>query len=249
MRSGWSRVRAALRPRAGRRRGRWITGIVCLVIGLMISISSLNARGFDLRPGRNTQLIDVIRDNSRRNAELTRTVVELRGDVDELSRRAGAEPDQSDRIAAARREAAMQAVSGPGYTVTLTDAPLSVQVPGVDEDLLVVHQQDIQSVVNALWASGAEAMTIQGQRVVSTTGIKCVGSTVVLHGIPYAPPYVISAIGDPDRLAAGLEESVYLQAYRHHAEAYDLGYQQKRETELNLPAFGGSVALQYARTG
>ena len=59
--------------------------------------------------------------------------------------------------------------------------------------------------VNALWSGGAEAMTIQGQRVISTTGVKCVGNTVVLHGIPYAPPYVISAIGNPDRLRAALQ--------------------------------------------
>ena len=57
--------------------------------------------------------------------------------------------------------------------------------------------------VNALWSGGAEAMTIQGQRVIATTGIKCVGNTVVLHGVPYAPPYVISAIGDPEKLQHG----------------------------------------------
>ena len=61
-----------------------------------------------------------------------------------------------------------------------------------------MHQQDIQAVVNALWAGGAEAMTIQGQRVVSTTGIKCVGNVVILHGVPYSPPYRISAIGPTD---------------------------------------------------
>ena len=54
--------------------------------------------------------------------------------------------------------------------------------------------------VNALWSGGAEAMTLQKQRVISTTGIKCVGNTVVLHGVPYAPPYEITAIGDLDAL-------------------------------------------------
>ena len=53
--------------------------------------------------------------------------------------------------------------------------------------------------VNALWSGGAEAMTIQGQRVISTTGIKCVGNTVLLHGVPYSPPYVITAVGDHAR--------------------------------------------------
>ena len=88
-------------------------------------------------------------------------------------------------------------------TVTLDDAPSSVAANGIDPDLLVVHQQDIQAVVNALWSGGAEAMTIQDQRVISTTAVKCVGNTV-LHGIPYSPPYVITAIGDQARLRAAL---------------------------------------------
>ena len=97
---------------------------------------------------------------------------------------------------------------GPGVTITLNDAPEAGDRPGRgercgDASELVVHQQDIQAVVNALWAGGAEAMTIQGQRVIATTGIKCVGNTVVLHGVPYSPPYRITAIGDLDALQAG----------------------------------------------
>ena len=63
---------------------------------------------------------------------------------------------------------------------------------------------------NALWAGGAEAMTIQGQRVVSTTGIKCVGNTVVLHGVPYSPPYRISAIGPTGEMLASVNASPYI---------------------------------------
>lgn len=240
------RLRAALR-RGGTRRGRWVTVAVCLVIGLMISVSSLNARGYDLRPGRNTQLIDVVRDRSRYDAELTERVGELRAEVDRLTAAAADAPDLSGRLAEAGSAAGLDSVTGPGVTVTLTDAPASVQPPGVDEDLLIVHQQDIQAVVNVLWASGAEAMTIQGQRVVSTTGIKCVGNSVVLHGTPYAPPYVISAIGDPVRMAAGLTDSNYLRIYRQYVEAYHLGYNQRREDALLLPGYRGSVDLQHAR--
>ena len=103
-------------------------------------------------------------------------------------------------------------VHGPALTVVLSDAPKeeidrAVENGEVTADQLVVHQQDIQAVVNALWAGGAEAMTLQKQRVISTTGIKCVGNTVVLHGVPYAPPYEITAIGDLDALhdGAGLQ--------------------------------------------
>ncbi|WP_432560375.1 DUF881 domain-containing protein [Granulicoccus sp. GXG6511] len=247
LRTGWERWLLILRDRPKRPRARIMTALVCVVIGLMISVSSLNARGFDLRPGRNTQLIDVIRDGTRRNADLTRDVAALRAEVDELASRAGDEPDMSGRVAETGGYTGTEPVQGPGYTVILTDAPTSVTVAGIDEDLLVVHQQDIQAVANVFWGAGAEAMTIQGQRVVATTGIKCVGNSVVLHGTPYAPPYVISAIGDPEQLSHALATSSYLKVYRQHAEAYNLGYQQKREGNLRFPGFEGAVELQYAR--
>ena len=98
-------------------------------------------------------------------------------------------------------------LGGLGHTriAFFTDAPEDViNSSSQDIELLIVHQQDIQAVVNALWAGGAEAMTVQGQRVVSTTGIRCVGNTVVLHDVPYAPPYVISAIGPTDQMLAAI---------------------------------------------
>ena len=101
--------------------------------------------------------------------------------------------------------------------MTLSDAPKSevdraAKDGDTTADQLVVHQQDIQAVVNALWSGGAEAMTLQKQRVVSTTGIKCVGNTVVLHGVPYAPPYVITAVGDVDAMQRPLDDSAYIAA-------------------------------------
>ena len=99
----------------------------------------------------------------------------------------------------------------------------------------------------ALWAGGAEAMTIQGQRVISTTGIKCVGNTVVLHGIPYAPPYVIEAIGDQGLLLAALDESPSLQIYRQYVDAYGLGYTVERSQGLEFSAFSGSTGVRLAR--
>ncbi len=139
------------------------------------------------------------------------------------------------------------AVTGPAVTVTLDDAPASVAANGIDADLLVVHQQDIQAVVNVLWHGGAEAMTIQGQRVISTTGIKCVGNTVVLHGIPYAPPYVISAIGDPGRLRSALTDAEPIQIYKQYVEAYGLVYAEKTQDRVSFPAHEGTLDLQHAQ--
>ncbi|WP_231930717.1 DUF881 domain-containing protein [Friedmanniella luteola] len=137
-------------------------------------------------------------------------------------------------------------MTGPAVSVTIDDAPDTVAADGVDPDLLVVHQQDIQAVVNALWSGGAEAMTIQGQRVISTTGVKCVGNTVVLHGIPYAPPYVVSALGDPGRLRAALAGSPALQIYQQYVAAYGLVYQERSLGRADFPAHEGSLDLQFA---
>ncbi|HET7355292.1 MAG TPA: DUF881 domain-containing protein, partial [Nocardioidaceae bacterium] len=86
----------------------------------------------------------------------------------------------------------------------------------------------------------------QGQRVIATTGIKCVGNTVVLHDVPYSPPYVISAIGDPEAMLTSLSNSPYLINYRIFVERWQLGYTVDAREQLRLPGFTGSLELSYA---
>lgn len=215
-----------------------------MLAGFMMAAAAVSARGADLRPNRNVDLIELVRAQAARNLDLTAQVGELRKQVDAL---AGAPGGSTVDVDAAAAAAGLTAVKGPAVSVTLTDAPTTVKPPGVAEELLIVHQQDIQAVVNALWQGGAEAMTIQGQRVTTRTGIKCVGNSVLLHGIPYAPPYVIVAIGDQRALEKSLQASTYLDAYRQYADRYGLGYAQKRITEATLPAYGGGIALGNAK--
>ena len=250
MRGVLARARAAQwrRDRTRPPLGRVLTALVCVLAGLMIMVSAVNARGTDLRPGRNTDLVSLVQSQSRRNADLARQVSAVRAQVDQLSAVENADPGLQAQLERATAAAAFTAVSGPAVTVTLDDAPETVAADGIDADLLVVHQQDIQAVVNALWSGGAEAMTIQGQRVISTTGVKCVGNTVVLHGIPYAPPYVISALGDPARLQAALAGSAPLQIYQQYVAAYGLVYGERVVPRADFPAHEGSLDLQHART-
>jgi uncharacterized protein YlxW (UPF0749 family) len=257
MRRIWQRVRRVfLRARSAQRRrdtqrtwsGRVGTAAVCLIAGLLVVISAANARGIDLRPSRNTDLVSLVQSESRRNAELVAQVTQLRSEVDTL---AAAQGDSSSAQLAgelAEKSAAvgLTPVTGPSVTVTLDDAPSSVAAEGVDQDLLVVHQQDIQAVANELWRGGAEAMTIQGQRVIATTGIKCVGNTVVLHGIPYAPPYRISAIGNPAKLRAALDSSEYIRIYQQYVDVFRLGYSVTESSKSVFPGYQGSVDLTYA---
>lgn len=246
----WRRARARLAARRradpGPPRRRLVTLLVCFVAGLMITVAAINARGTDLRPGRNVELVDLVRSEAARGSALAAQVSDLRAEVDRLTAEAGTSGPAQQESEELSGLVGLEPVAGPGVTVVLTDAPASIDPVGVDADLLVVHQQDIQAVANVLWQGGAEAMTIQGQRVISTTGIKCVGNTVVLHGIPYSPPYVISAIGDPGALDAALSGSEYVAVYREYVEAYGLGYEQRDEGRLQLPAFDGATTLRWA---
>ncbi len=226
-----------------------MTVAVCTLAGFMITVSAINARGTDLRSDRADSVRELVATQAERNEELRLTADEMRAQVDELTTRIQGGPNLSDALHEAGMDASTVAVSGPGVRVSLNDAPLDVK-PGVDDDALIVHQQDIQAVVNAMWSGGAEAMTIQGQRVVATTGIKCVGNSVVLHGVPYAPPYVIEAIGDQDRMERAIEESEQVEIYQQYVSAYALGYSFERVDTLDAPAFSGAIGLRQAeRTG
>lgn len=242
------RARNAQRRRDRDRRplARAVTAAICALAGLMIIISAMNAQGTDLRPARNTDLVSLVQAQSRHNTELTSRLTALRQEVDGLTARSDEQSDLHPDISRQSRRVGLTPVSGPAVTVTLDDAPSSVAANGIEPDLLVVHQEDIQAVVNALWSGGAEAMTIQGQRVISTTAVKCVGNTVVLHGIPYGPPYRISAIGDQARLRAALAQSEPIQIYQQYVESYGLVFREKSEPKVRLPAHEGSTELVYA---
>jgi len=222
--------------------------------GALFVTTAVNADGLDLRASSITDLNQVVRSERQHVTEQQDQVTSLTREVSALSRLVSdTEVEQLQaQVDQLRRPAGFTPVTGPGLTVTLSDAPKSaidaarLEPDGVSPDELIVHQQDIQAVVNALWIGGAQAMTIQGKRVISTTGIKCVGNTVLLHGVPYPPPYVISAIGNQAELQASLDRSNYVEAYLTFVEDYGLGYQVEAVPSVDVPGYEGISTLKYA---
>lgn len=228
---------------------------VVVVSGLLFAVSATNSDGTDLRPGRYRDLASVVEGEARAYDALAARASELTTEVDGLSASVGsAEVDEvRGEAAALRAPAGLEPDAGPGVSVVLADASsetideaVSAGVQDINE--LVVHQQDIQAVVNALWAGGASAVTVEGQRIVSTTGIKCEGNAVQLQGIPYPQPYEIAAVGDPADLVAALDTDPYVAGYR--ADAADpsggVGWGLDLEAEVVAPAYDGLLDLSYA---
>jgi len=245
--------RTSLRWRISRQLTIWtiFVPLVAMLAGALFSASSSAARGTDLRSAA-SDIPDLIRSETRRGEIRAAEVSRLQSEVDQLTqvRRSGNEIidgiiERADSLA---QEAGAAPVVGPGLVVSMTDSPLrGDQIPdGLKNDDLVVHQQDVQGVVNALWRGGAEAMMIMDQRVISTSAVRCVGNTLILQGRVYSPPFVITAIGDQERLQRALDNDRSVQIFKEYVDAAGLGFTVERRNEIEMPAYSGSVRLQYA---
>ncbi|KGM12281.1 DUF881 domain-containing protein [Cellulomonas carbonis] len=222
---------------------------VALVLVLAGFLFAANARMAGVTDTRHAQdLPSLVQVESQRTEQLASEVEALRAEIDALTDELTAdEPDTTPESELVRLAAGRVPVVGPGLTVSLSDAPANAPRPDwVVSDQLVVHQQDLQAVINALWAGGAEAMTLQGERVISTSAFRCVGNVLLLHGRTYSPPYVVQAIGDPEELERALLRSEGVRTYLTYVDALDLGWSLDVEDEVELDAYQGPVELQYA---
>lgn len=249
------RAIAVVLPRRPRqRRPGWSVGVplIAAAAGLLFTTSATTADGTALREDRRPQLTQLIEERRKQVDASERRAARLRAEV-ESATAALADSDgpiraQRDRAAANLQAAGFTALTGPGLIVELDDAPRRPDqgLPdGATNDDLVVHQQDVQAVVNALWAGGAEAMSIMNVRVLATSAVRCVGNTLLLHGRVYSPPFKIVAIGDPATLKQALAASEGVQVFKAVVRDYHLGYRETVAT-VTVPAFEDSTALRSA---
>lgn len=228
-----------------------VVPLVAVGAGVLFATSASTAQGTDLRSSA-SDMPDLIRAQTRQNARAAERVRGLQSEVDQLS--AQRNPGDLRVMQLTRQanalmvEAGTQEVRGPAVIVELNDAKIPAdQLPeGVGVDDIVVHQQDVQAVVNALWSGGAEAMMVMDQRLIATSAVRCVGNTLILQGRVYSPPFRITAMGNPAALLRALDASPQIAIYRQYVDAYGLGYEVRTSPERTFPAYSGSVNLQYA---
>lgn len=193
------------------------------------------------------RLADLIAVEQQRTASLRAAVDQLRRELDReraaIATNAALAPSD-DAFSDARLAAGLAAVRGPGVRVVLDDSSLDEPPPGATVNDLVIHSQDVQAAVNALWRAGAEAVAINGERLVSTSAVLCVGNTLLLNGTVHSPPYEIVAVGaGRDRFEA---DRLY-RRLRQQAAAFSLGLDVERLPTAEVPAYEGSLKPRYAR--
>lgn len=134
-------------------------------------------------------------------------------------------------------------VTGPGVIVTLSDSKKDIS-SALDPSSLVVHDLDVLSVINELQNAGAEAISINDQRIVPTTGIICGGNIIDINQEKVGAPFVIKAIGLPEQLAALSRPGGYLETLK----GYSIGVELKKSNNITIPKYAGTLTYNYAKT-
>jgi uncharacterized protein YlxW (UPF0749 family) len=196
------------------------------LLGFLAVQAASQPRVAPARGIRRLELVDLIVQQDRRIRDLRSQVRMLRRDLSEASSSAPgtaeirglrAEVEGLDGLAGGG------GLTGPGVTLTLDDSGLA-RSPSGDPNDLVIHERDIQTVVNALWAAGAEAVAVAGQRLTSASAVRCAGNTLLLHGSVHSPPYEIVAIGDPEALRESLGARPGMDRLLAAARSFGLRY-------------------------
>jgi uncharacterized protein YlxW (UPF0749 family) len=238
------------------RRSPWRFGVplVCLLAGLLLAATHGVSGGAEIRRSDAPRLVDLVREAQQSVDRLTSQRDAL---VTTIDTHHGGSPGADAALAAITNRSAKLALDagldpmhGPGLVVTLNDAQRDAEgrfPRDATPDDLVVHQQDIQAVLSALWSSGAEGIQVQDQRIIGTSAPRCVGNTLLLNGRTYSPPYVITAIGDAPAMQAALAAAPLVTLYKQYVVRFGLGYSEQPRAQVDLVGHSEPVRMKFAK--
>ncbi len=223
---------------------------VAVVVGFVLGVQVRTERSIEtnlqVTSGRLGEVAYRYRQVEARQAALRSRLAELRQEIADEEQQAAAGREATAALAAdlaqLRTLSGLTPVHGPGVLVVIADSTRPLK-PGEDPNLVLIHYSDVHAVVATLFAAGAEAVAVNGERVVGTTGIACVGTTILCNARRLAPPYRIEAIGDPHvLLAAAVARGGILDELR----AFGFPVAVTAESDVRLPAYTGTFVHQFA---
>ncbi len=227
--------------------------IIALIFGILLGLQwqSPPARSATL-PGleRESGFLAINRLEAEQ-AELKDDIGRMREQLDAYRRELAANTEMLREINAElerqKMMAGLLAVEGPGVQVTLDDS--SRRSGAADSNEYLIHEYDLRDVVNLLWMAGSEAIAVNDERIVATTSIYCVGSTIMVNDTRLSPPYLIQAVGSPVAQEDVLLNPGYLNGIKRRAELYEVQFEVDRVGMLTLPAYKGGFPSRYAQLG
>ncbi len=196
----------------------------------------------------NAPLVDAANALQKDQNDLKMQLADLRAKLDVIQRasaeQSGIAGDLSRQIDDLKTRSGLVALVGEGVLVTLDDARLPANAKDLDKS--ICHNTDITDVINAGWRAGAEAIAVNSERVVGTSSVYCVGSTIMVNGTLMSPPFQIAMIGRQSGLLGVIDDPNELQEIKSRAQANGLVFRVARQREVTAPAYTGSLGARYA---
>ena len=218
-------------------KGRLSIACVCMVLGFMLAIQFRTTQ--DIKASQPLQRVEALAERlqqkEQENDALLLELKELKGiSADE----------KKDKIHAnMMMMAGMQAMEGPGIILTIDDSASSVSKENGDPNLYLVHDEDLLKVVNELRAAGAEAISLNGQRLTANSEIRCAGPTVSVNNVRSAPPFEIRAIGN----AKDLENAIHMRGgVADTLKVWGINIQLEKQEKVWVPAYTENKTYKYA---
>ena len=243
-----ARRAAGVQPEPRGARQRVLAALLVVGIGTGVAAAQVRRDAHQAK-SLSAPLVDDVRARTRATDDLAAQAATLRAQVSQLRTQAlgtGAEGRAlAAQVALLELTTAAVGVRGPGVVVTLSNAP-AVQDGSSDAPDGRIYDRDIQDVVNALWAAGAEAVAVNGQRVTARTAIRSAGESILADLRPLTAPYRLAAVGDVDRLEPAFVDSATARKFQTWTSLYGIGFDVTRSKRLRLPA-ASQPALLSAR--
>jgi uncharacterized protein YlxW (UPF0749 family) len=236
---------------------RRVRGLTIVFVTLVLAAAVTAQLKASLVPGsnrvaRDQQLVNSARaleaDNAKLRGQLQSIEDQIKRDNDRLAQTSQAAMQAQLAARDQKERAGMTKVSGPGISVELGNGN-DPHTPGDNRRDWLVKYLDIQDVVNELWAGNAEAISVNGQRVVTTSSFYVAGADLLLNGVHLTAPYRIEAIGDGGHLNEVLSNSNNLAELKSRGDLYQLKLKWQTERNLTLPAYDGAFTVRSAVAG
>jgi uncharacterized protein YlxW (UPF0749 family) len=228
---------------------------VSLATFLVTALAATQFRSQPLPPSnrvaRDAALRQSVSQLEDQNHALTSRVQQLQDAVksseDQAARRSSAAQQLKTQLDQERIVAGLTSLHGPGVTLLLHDAP-DPNDPSDRSLGWLIHYQDLQDIVNLLWSSGAEAVAVNGQRIVPSSSFHYAGVNILVNNASrVVGPYTVVAIGDPSSLTNGLADPDQLAELKSRNRIYGLGLSWLKTTALTVPAFQATFLVKYAQ--
>jgi uncharacterized protein YlxW (UPF0749 family) len=236
-------------PRATRRQTSVVLLIPAVLFGLLVTVQwRTNAERSELSVRYNAPLIDAANALQKEQNDLKAQLAKLRATLDGIqasaSSQSGAAKEMAARIEELKGTAGLTPRSGDGVVVQLDDSR-SASLTSRDVDKSICHSTDLTDIINTAWKGGADAIAVNDERIVSSSSVYCVGSTIMVNGTLMSPPFNVAIIGPQNAILSAFDDPNELQDIKQRRDVQGLGFRVTRANAIHVPAFSGALNVRY----